>query len=120
MIYCDIPVIYEQNACGEERYLGCFDPNINLISIKETLPDYMQEMVHAHECGHYYAQEVNDKTLEEIEGLGAVHENREKLANSFFARQRFPQIVTEKEEKFWNNNNLYRQYLIKLIKQLMP
>jgi Zn-dependent peptidase ImmA (M78 family) len=120
MIYCDIPVIYEQIPCGMERALGCFDPNINLISIKETLPDYMQEMVHAHECGHYYAQEVGDEELEALEELGSVHENREKLANSFFARQRFPQIVSEKEEKFWNSNSLYMKYLIKLIKQLMP
>jgi hypothetical protein len=119
MIYCDIPVIYEQKPCGIESAIGCFDPNINRISVKIDYPDFMKEMIQAHECGHYYSQGISKEDVEQLEGQGDEHLNREKLATSFYAIQKTPQIVSLKEKEYWGNNNLFRQYLINLIKQLM-
>lgn len=52
MIFCDVPVIYEPAPCGFEDALGCFDPNINRISIREGFSASFSDMVRAHECGH--------------------------------------------------------------------
>jgi hypothetical protein len=69
--------------------------------------------------GHYYSQGLSSEELETIEGIGNLHLNQEKLATSFYLWQVLPQFVSGKEKNFWQKNDLFRQYLIKLIKQLM-
>jgi hypothetical protein len=102
-----------------ESALGCFDPNINQISVKADLPEFMKDLVHAHECGHYYIQFGTPETLEALEGQGNEHLNKEALATSFYSRQKFSGVATAAEENYWQKNSGFRDYLVNLINSLI-